>query len=424
MTTSLSRRAALGGLGAAAAALALPETAQAATARSIALYRCTGASLAGGLMSGTRYAAGTVVLGAGTTPTVYADPFGARRSYDYGTWQTGWYAPGFGATQVVPSWRVRTPGGSFVTVWVQGRTASGALTSWFSLGRWSEMTGGSPTRMTVDGQSDAYARVSTDTLVARPGVTLTALRLRVALYRPAGSSASPVLSQVTAMASAVPTGSGVTVPVSPVGVARGKVLAVSTYSQMNHRGHYPQFGGGGQAWCSATSTAMVLDYWKAGPTPAERAWVPQPHTDSQVDHVASRVYDHQYRGAGNWAFNTAYAATRGLDAFVTRLRSLAEAERFIAAGIPLPVSTSFTSAQLRGAGFGTAGHLITIVGFDARGDVVVNDPASGLVASDARVRKTYDRAQFENAWARSGGTAYVIRPLSRPLPAPLAQRNW
>jgi hypothetical protein len=36
-----------------------------------------------------------------------------------------------------------------------------------------------------------------------------------------------------------------------------KTLNVPRYSQMTHRGHYPQYGGG-QAWCSPTSLSMLL----------------------------------------------------------------------------------------------------------------------------------------------------------------------
>ena len=50
---------------------------------------------------------------------------------------------------------------------------------------------------------------------------------------------------------------------------------------------------------------------------------------------------------------------------------------------------------------------MVVVGFEADGDVVVNDPAG---ATNAEVRRVYDRAQFERIWiAASGGTAYVIR---------------
>ena len=95
---------------------------------------------------------------------------------------------------------------------------------------------------------------------------------------------------------------------------------------MIHRGEFPQYGGGGEAWCSPTSTAMVLGYYGRLPAPSSYAWV-GPRTDPWVDEVARRTYNVAYDGTGNWPFNTAYAASRGLTAFVTRLRSLAEAER-------------------------------------------------------------------------------------------------
>ena len=170
---------------------------------------------------------------------------------------------------------------------------------------------------------------------------------------------------------------------------------------------------------------MVLDYYGAGPTAAETAWVDPADADPQVDHSARSVFDYAYDGAGNWPFNTAYAGTRGLDAFVTRLRSLTEAEQFIKAGIPLIASLSFKKGDLPGAGYGTNGHLMVIVGFDAAGNVVVNDPASHLIASNDQVRFTYDRQAFENAWVpHSGGLVYVIHPADQPLPARTGQANW
>lgn len=427
---SPSRRALLGGAGAAAATLALPlgiPTAQAAAARNVRLWRCLGSALSGGYHTGTRYTNGSIVMGSPQGRTTYTDPYGPRttRTYDHGTWTTGWYTPEFAMTQVIPSWRAITPGGTWISVWVQAITTTGATTAWFSLGRWSDIQPGSPYRTTVNGQSDAYATVATDTLRAKAGYAFKSWRLRVTLYRPAGWTATPTVTAANVMSSAIPTGSTSSVPVSPVGVARGVVLGVPTYSQMVHTGHYPSLNGGGEAWCSGTSTAMILDYWKTGPTSTDVAWVnPRPHTNPQVDHAVAKVFDYGYNGSGNWAFNTAYAGTRGLDAFVTRLRSLNEAERFIKAGIPLAISTSFTSSQLSGAGFGTNGHLMVIVGFDSAGNVVVNDPASGMRASNAYVRKTYNRAQLENAWARSGGTTYVMRPTWKALPTALTQRNW
>nr|WP_258562727.1 peptidase C39 family protein [Nocardioides sp. MAH-18] len=211
------------------------------------------------------------------------------------------------------------------------------------------------------------------------------------------------------------------VPTSKPGVARGVVLDVPAYSQMVHRGHYPEYGAGGEAWCSPTSTAMVLGYYDALPGAAAYSWVPAGHPDPWVDHVARMTYDYAYEGTGNWPFNTAYAATRVDHAFVTRLRSLREAEELVRAGIPVVASIAFDPGGLTGAPIGsTDGHLLVIVGFTADGDVVVNDPAA---ATDAEVRRTYDRGEFENAWIpTSGGTVYVIADAAHPLPA--GHTNW
>jgi hypothetical protein len=185
---------------------------------------------------------------------------------------------------------------------------------------------------------------------------------------------------------------------------------------MIHGGQYPQYGGGGEAWCSPTSTSMVLGYYGALPRPRDYAWVNPSYRERWVDHAARMTYDHDYDGTGNWPFNTAYAAGLAGHAFVTRLHSLRDAEVLVRAGIPVVASIAFASRQLAGAPISASdGHLVVIVGFTATGDPVVNDPAA---RRDAGVRRTYDRGQFENAWLRrSGGTAYVITDDAHPLPA-------
>ena len=80
-----------------------------------------------------------------------------------------------------------------------------------------------------------------------------------------------------------------------------------------HRDEYPQFGGGGRAWCSPTAVAMVLAFWGCGPTSQDCAWVDPSFADPCVHHAVRGVYDHDYRGAGNWAFNIAYAGELGLN---------------------------------------------------------------------------------------------------------------
>jgi hypothetical protein len=62
-----------------------------------------------------------------------------------------------------------------------------------------------------------------------------------------------------------------------------------------------------------------------------------------------------------------------------------------------------------------------IRGFTADGRVVTNDPAS---PTQRRVRRTYDRGEFERAWLRgSGGLVYVIHRDDQVLP-PGGRAAW
>lgn len=332
------------------------------------------------------------------------------RTFEWASWASPSINPGHGFTELVPSWRVGTPAGTFVAMQVQAKTTTGKVTEWHSLGRWTEGNDAA-FRRSVAGQTDAYSSVATDTLRAASGVVFASYTLKIQLYRRAGTTATPAVDTYGAVASQLASA----VPATSARLNGAKTLAVPAYSQMTHRGQYPEYGGGGQAWCSPTSLSMVLAYYGVKPTADEYAWVNDAYADPWVDEVARRVYDHEYDGAGNWPFNTAYAATRVPRAAVIRLASLRDAERFIAAGIPLIVSISFSSGQLTGAPISsTAGHLVVIAGFTDSGDVVVNDPAA---SSNSTVRRTYSRAQFEAAWQRkSHGTTYVLRDGNRTYP--------
>lgn len=335
-------------------------------------------------------------------------PIGVLDGYEYARWTSPRRTTGFAATQAVASWNADTPPGTWLQVELRGDG-----TPWYVMGRWASGDG-DIARTSVPGQADEHGSVDVDTfLAARP---LRAYQLRVTLYRLAGGAASPLLRMAGAMASAVP--DRFTVPASAPGVARGIELAVPRYSQNVHEGHYPEYDGGGEAWCSPTSTEMVVEYHGRGPGADDLSWVDPGHVDPAVDHAARHTYDQAYRGAGNWPFNTAYAAGFGLRAHVTRLRSLSELEQHIARGVPVITSQSFREDELDGAGYGTAGHLMVVVGFTEDGDVIANDPAS---PSNDAVRRVYDRRQFETVWLRtrrhladgsvaggSGGIAYVI----------------
>jgi hypothetical protein len=391
---------------------ATTPVAAAAAGRRIAYHQWDSAAE---LATGRTYGVGLAAGRAAFTSSVARRKVGAT-SYETAKWESGWVSPGFTFTQLIASWSAVTPADSFVEVRVRGRNAAGTVSSWDLMGRWALWD--SHVRRTTDsGQADDLASTDVDTWKAPGG--LTSYQVRVVLARRAGTTARPSIDTVGAVVSALPTTTPAT---STPGVAQGVVLDVPRYSQMVHRGHFPQWGSGGEAWCSPTSTSMVLGYYRRLPPASSYAWVGSGHTDPWVDYAARMTYDHDYDGTGNWPFNTAYAAPLAGKAFVTRLRDLREAERFIKAGIPLVASISFDSGELDGAPIGsTAGHLLVIAGFTRTGDVVVNDPAS---STRAGVRRTYDRGQFERAWLpTSGGLVYVIRDAAHPLPAG-SPGNW
>jgi hypothetical protein len=324
--------------------------------------------------------------------------------------------------QAISSWNAVTPTGTWVETLFRGRHADGSWTNWYVMGRWTsgmDYGDGDIHRTSVDGQIDGDARIFTDTFSTLSGREPVAFQTRVNLLRPHGRGSSPKLDAVTTMTSQlIPDYAGT----STFTLGHAVELAVPPYAQNTHSGEYPEYGGGGEVWCSPTSTAMVMKYFGTSPTADQLADIP--FGDPEVDYAALHVWDYAYDGAGNWPFNAAYAHTYGLDSFVTRLRSLAEVERFVAAGIPVIVSLSWKLKDMPEATYETNGHLLVVVGFTADGDPVLNDPASN---SNDNVRSIYTRENFEKVWQEStGGVAYIYHPAGTPLPANVAgvTPNW
>jgi hypothetical protein len=327
-----------------------------------------------------------------------------------GTWVSPSIQPGFAFTRLVASWNADTPDNSHVRVEVQATTDTGEISDAYVMGVWASAES---TRTSVNGQADALGRVDTDTLYARAN-PFVSYALRIRLERPSADDASPSVRLLAAQVSDFAYSAAAST--SALLNSEGIELPVPPLSQELHVRQYPQWGGGGEAWCSPTSTEMVVEFWGRGPSADDLAWVDPSYVDPSVDFAARSTYDAAYRGTGNWPFNTAYAARFGLNAFVTQLRSLAEAERFLRAGIPLVASIASRPGELDGFLFsgGTTGHLVVIIGFDTAGNPIVNDPAAW---TDPGVRRVYDRAQFERVWLRgSAGTVYVIHPADVPLP--------
>ncbi|NUO46012.1 MAG: peptidase C39 family protein [Streptomyces sp.] len=382
----------------------------------------------GGLAKGTRAVAGArpgLVIGAAAGTVDYTDPHtGTTATWEYGTWTSPVHKLAVPSTEAIASWNAHTPDGTWLQVELKGTYSDGTATPWYVMGRWA--AGDQDIRRTsVDDQTDDKSSIWTDTFsIDDPatGLRLTSYRLRLTLYRKPGTKKTPTVWRLGAMGSDIP--DRFSVPASTPGLAQE--LSVPRYSQEIHAGQYPEYDNGGEAWCSPTSSQMIIEYWGGRLTPEQLAWVDPTYADPQVCHAARYTFDYQYAGCGNWPFNAAYAATfDGLQGVVTRLGSLTDLETLIAAGIPAITSQSFLKEELTGAGYGTSGHLMTVIGFTAEGDVIANDPAS---PSDAAVRRVYKRAEWEKIWLRTkrynasgkvvsgtGGVCYLYFP-ARPTP--------
>ena len=281
--------------------------------------------------------------------------------------------------EAIASWNASTPPGTWLELRLRASFARGRWTRWYSLGVWAEGTE-TIARHSVPGQRDEDADVETD--IVRLTARAQAFQAELLLFSLA-ADVLPRAGSVTVLTS----GGGAPRPFRADRAAWGTVLDVPSRSQML----YPQ---GGEAWCSPASVAMVLAHFGF---------------DVEVPAAAAGTYDWAYGGCGNWSFNVSFAGRFGLDAYVTRFASLADVERLVSERAPVVVSYGWEPGELDGAPLErSGGHLGVVVGFDEKGDPVVNDPAA---PRDEEVRRVYRRWQFERQWlVRSGGTAYVIRP--------------
>ena len=188
-----------------------------------------------------------------------------RRSWSWARWTSAWVSPGVTFTQLIPSWNVATPASTAVIVQARVRTTrqpGRRLQDRRHRGprattRCSRARSGGPQRGPV-------VRVNTDTLKAAAGVPFNGYQLRVLPAAHSRAAPPPRSCKLRPGGGQPPGDAPARRPASALFGA--KELAVPRYSQMTHRGQYPQYGGGGQAWCSPTSLSMILGYYKALPS--------------------------------------------------------------------------------------------------------------------------------------------------------------
>ncbi|HEX9388867.1 MAG TPA: peptidase C39 family protein [Anaerolineales bacterium] len=293
----------------------------------------------------------------------------------------------FNYKQAIASWNASTPVGSWLEV--QFRAQYGTRWSkWYVLGIWAADTS-TIARHSVKEQKDLNGSVADDTFIASAENETDTFQLKLRLFSADGVSTPSVRNVAVAYSTSIPE-TGIVSAGNPA--LWNRLIDVPKSSQMV----YPD---GGSVWCSPTSTSMVLsflDNYKGDCEPCVRAAV-------------DGVFDWLYDGHGNWPFNTAYAATFGYEGYVARFTSLAKAEEYVAAGLPVIMSIAWRKGELTGSGVdSTNGHLLVLVGFDASGNPIINDPAS---PTNETVQRTYLRSEFEPLWLQaSGGTVYLIYP--------------
>lgn len=367
-------------------------------------WRAAENGFAGWTLSGVKLNAGALEFDPATA-TPGTDPY-APGAYNEGNYYNGGaflvgeatgpeITAAFDYKQAIASWNASTPAGSWVEI--QFRAQYGTRWSkWYVLGIWAA-DDSTIRRHSVKLQGDTDATVGDDTFISlSKKETTSKFQLKLRLFSADGVAKPGVRNASLAYSTDKPKAANVSTG-NPA--LWNTLLEVPECSQMV----YPD---GGSVWCSPTSTSMVLGFWNQDTGPCEL----------RVRAAVAGVYDWIFNGHGNWPFNTAYAATFGYEAYVARFTSLARAEEYVAAGVPVIMSIAWSKGALTGADVDSSnGHLLVLVGFDAAGNPIINDPAT---PQNETVRRTYLRSEFEPLWLQaSSGTVYLIYPPGAPIPA-------
>jgi hypothetical protein len=320
------------------------------------------------------------------------------------------------------SWNVDVPPGAGVRFEVrvglrdQNADGSPALThawsDWMYIGEWGDLPPRMPIRSDfafpplAGGTPRARGAVETDVLVSEQpldAIQWRAIATRGMAIAPAhdsGATTRPIVIRRVALCT---TSSLEKTPLHVPATSRtppGRISSAESLARAMHgyaidvpfrsqRTPDPLLSG---RLCSPTSVSMVL----------AANGVSRPVFD-----VSSRAYDSRHDIFGNWPRNIQAAYALGVPGYLTRFSQWSDVYNTLDAGTPLIVSIQAKKGELRGAPYSeTGGHLIVVRGYDAAGDLLINDPASG---EEAKGRLVYKREDLQKVWMeRTLGTTYVL----------------
>ena len=311
-----------------------------------------------------------------------------------GTWTSPTITTDFDFTELLPSWNAIVPDRTGVRFEVRVRDAKTADWSpWLYVGYWGRITR-ERTKTTFDGGA-----VDIDTLTLTRPADAFEVRATLMNYDLSDPRRSPTLRRVSAVYSrpietnitdvkttgANPTGAA-TRPTTTRSTTAPVALAVPFRAQGVED---PAIRG---SICSPTSTTMILA-WAGDALPT-------------ADNAAA-IWDDDYALFGNWNRAVQFAGSLGYDAWLQRFETMDDVRKVLATGQPIVASIRFRRGEFpSNLQKSTLGHLIVIRGYDGRGNLLVNDPASRAKGEGV----VYDADELAHAWlTNTGGVGYIIK---------------